>query len=81
MSEYAIITSIKTGTLTVEHGQVIGAAIAPVEENWEAIRSLNVQGMELNPPLTAVKYRGQKKVIVHDDPEENVLDQEFKVFD
>ena len=81
MTEYCIVTTIQTGTLVIEHGQVIGAGIQPAVENWEAIRSLNAQGIELDPPLRAVTYKGQKKVIVLDDPEENVLDQEFKVFD
>lgn len=81
MTEYCIVTTIQTGTLVIEHGQVIGAGIQPVVENWDAIRSLNDQGIQLDPPLSAVTYRGQRKVIVHDDPEENVLDQEFKVFD
>lgn len=81
MTEYAIVTTIQTGTLRVEHGQVIGAQVAAAIENWDAIRALNAQGIGLDPPLSAVTYRGQRKVIVHDDPEENVLDQEFKVFD
>lgn len=73
------VTDMQTGNITIENGRVIGLQVAPVLANWDFIKRCNRQEIFMHPELRAGTYKGQRKIIVHDDPME--FDQEFKVFD
>lgn len=83
MQEYIqtdeFITNLQDGAIIIQNGQVVGMQVPATLNNWDFIKECNITETPMNPEMRAVKYKGQPKIIIYDDPYE--FDQEFKLFD